>query len=188
MRNLLRTLRLFIWFVILLGLIYPLLITGIAQLTMPHKANGSLVKNSDHQTLGSLLIGQNFASERYFWPRPSAIHYQPLPSEGSNLAPTSRELKKEVEERVRRFEKPQSEIPSDLLFASASGLDPHISPEAALFQVERIAAARNMEKATLEALIEAVKEEREFGFLGTPRLNLLLLNLKLDEIDDKRRH
>ncbi|NTV84795.1 MAG: K(+)-transporting ATPase subunit C, partial [Bacteroidales bacterium] len=133
---------------VLTGVIYPFFMTGVAQLVFPAKANGSLVK-AGGKNIGSELIGQKFDSSIYFWSRPSAIDYNPIPSGASNLGPTSDELKKQVEERRRLFATNNSiadtsAIPKEMLFASASGLDPHISPEAALLQLKRVALARNL--------------------------------------------
>lgn len=172
-----RALRLFIWFSVLTGIFYPLFITGVAQLTMNKKANGTLLKNND-QIIGSLLIGQNFENEKYFWSRPSAGSYHALPSGGSNLGPTSKELQKLVEKRKNRFS--QSLIPSDLLFTSGSGLDPHISLEAALFQMDRIIKTRNIDKNKIQALINS-SLEKSLGF-GPPYVNVLKLNLNLDKL------
>jgi K+-transporting ATPase ATPase C chain len=173
-----KALRLFLWLTLLLGVLYPLSITAIATLTMPKRAKGSLVKNERGEVIGSLLIGQSFTQERYFWPRPSATNYNPLPSAASNLGATSKKLLLQVEERKRKFA--NAEIPSDLLFASASGLDPHISLEAALFQVDRVARARGMQKEKLEAIVRATVTKRKLFFLGQPCVNVLQLNLKLD--------
>lgn len=177
-----KSLRLFIWLTVLTGIIYPMLITAISELAMRKKAHGSLVFDQSQQMVGSLLIGQQFSQEKYFWPRPSASNYQTLPSSGSNLGPTSKALIHAVEQRKKLFAQTQ-EIPSDLLFASASGLDPHITVEAALFQIGRIARARNIEREKIEKLIQQLIEKRTLGFLGTPRINVLKLNIKLDELE-----
>jgi potassium-transporting ATPase KdpC subunit len=174
---------------ILTGVIYPFFITGVAQLVFPMKANGSLVKKGD-KIIGSELIGQKFDSSIYFWSRPSAIDYNPIPSGASNLGPTSDKLKKQVEERRKLFATNNSiadtsAIPKEMLFASGSGLDPHISPEAALLQLNRVAKARNLnetQKQKVEQLIKNKTEEPQFFLFGEPRINVFELNLALDSI------
>jgi len=184
-----RSLQMFLWMMLITGILYPLLITLIAQLTMPFKANGSFI-TSHEKVVGSRLIGQKFESEKYFWGRPSAVDYNSLSSGGSNLGPISLTLKNLVAERKEHLLKADDKIsatmiPSDLLFASGSGLDPHITVEAALFQKARIVKARGLNDASLESLsqmIDQMIEIREFGFLGIPCLNVLELNLALDEL------
>lgn len=170
------TLKLFAWLALLTGVLYPAFITLIAQLTMPYQANGSLI-SQNNKPVGYRLIGQKFEEEKYFWPRPSAVDYQPLPSGGSNLAPTSKELKKLVKMRKEKFE--DMKVPSELLYASASGVDPHISPYSALFQVKRIARARGISEIEIEEVLQDLVENRAFS-LGKPYVNVLLLNLALD--------
>jgi K+-transporting ATPase ATPase C chain len=154
--------RCFFLLVLLTGVIYPLFMTLFSGLSS-----------------SVFLIGQSFQSERYFWSRPSACNYQTLPSVGSNLSPTSRALQEEV---ARRRTTLGARAPSDLLFSSGSGLDPHISIESALFQVERVAQARHLPPEELKALIEQLTEPRTFGFLGEERINVLKLNLQLDAL------
>jgi K+-transporting ATPase ATPase C chain len=174
---------------ILTGVIYPFLMTGIAQLAFPSKANGSLIK-MDGKIIGSELIGQKFDSTIYFRGRPSAIDYNPIPSGASNFGPTSDKLKKQVAERRLLFATNNlitdtSAIPKEMIFASASGLDPHISPEAALMQVNRIAVARHFNNEQKEQLLKRIKDMTEplqFYCLGEPRINVLMLNLELDKI------
>ncbi|BBE19063.1 potassium-transporting ATPase C chain [Aquipluma nitroreducens] len=183
-------LKIFILFTVLLGGIYPLVITGVAQLVFPEKANGSLIV-VDNKTIGSKLIGQNFDSDIYFSSRPSAIDYNPLPSGGSNLGLTSEKLKQQVADRKLEFVKANQltanmPIPSEMLFASASGLDPHILPEAAIIQVGRIENARKLNSTQKQQLFQAINqltEEPQFLFLGEARINVLKLNLELDKID-----
>lgn len=177
---------------IILGIVYPLVITGITQAIFPHRANGSLLV-TDGKVIGSALIGQKFESERYFWPRPSAIDYNPLPSGGSNLGPTSAELQRQIESRRSMLLKAhalseRTIIPLDLLFASGSGLDPHISPEAARFQVNHVARARGFDadgENELYKLIDRHIEPRVLQIFGEPRINVLKLNLALDSLGAK---
>ena len=166
------------------GVIYPLVITGVAQLIFPGQANGSLVK-VDGQVVGSALIGQALNAPGYFWPRPSVIEYNPMPSSGSNLGPTSQALLEQVQQReqdIRLFYNltADANIPPDLLFASGSGLDPHISPAAARLQIARVAQERSLPKEQVSTVIEQFTEPAQFGLLGKPRVNVLLLNLALD--------
>ena len=189
MKTVAISLKIFLFFTILTGVIYPLLVTGIAQVVFPGKANGSLIVN-DNKTVGSELIGQQFDSVTYFSSRPSAVSYNPLPSGASNYGLTSVKLKNLVTERQQKFIAYNhldslAEIPSEMLFASASGLDPHISPQAALLQAGRIAQARNFnasEKLNLLQCIKDLTEAPQFLILGEVRVNVLLLNLRLDEI------
>ncbi len=183
-------LKIFILFTVLLGGIYPLVITGVAQLVFPEKANGSLIA-VDNKVVGSKLIGQKFNSDIYFSSRPSATDYNPLPSGGSNLGLTSEKLKQQVDERKLQFVKvnqldENEPIPSEMLFASASGLDPHISPNAAIMQVGRIENTRKLNSTQKQQLFQAINqltEEPQFLFLGEARINVLQLNLELDKID-----
>jgi K+-transporting ATPase ATPase C chain len=165
------------------GVLYPLGFTALAQVLFPHQAAGSLV-NVDGKVIGSELIGQNFASPRYFHGRPSAAGtgYDAANSSGSNYAPTSKKLKDRIaaDAAKLRAENPAMPVPDDLVTASASGLDPDISPAAALFQVPRIAVARHMAQADVSALIGSQTERRFFGLLGEAHVNVLKLNLALD--------
>ena len=192
MKTFLIALKLIVLMTILLGIVYPLFITGITQAIFPHRSNGSLLMMNG-KVIGSALIGQKFESERYFWPRPSAIDYNPLPSGGSNLGPTSADLEKQIIQRrsVLHTANGMSEgaiIPLDLLFASASGLDPHISPQAARFQVNHIVRARGFDRNgenELYKLIDKHIEPRVLQLLGEPRINVLKLNLALDSLGAK---
>lgn len=179
-----RSLLLLLWMTLITGIIYPLLITLITQLTMPEQANGSII-HVQGKVVGSKLIGQVFESEKHFWGRPSAHHYDSLHSGGSNLGPISQELKKQVSERKKRLSKDNGDVPAELLFASGSGLDPHISLEAALFQKDRIVKARGggdaFDKSVSEMIMSKV-QKRRFGFIGMPCVNVLELNLALDEL------
>jgi K+-transporting ATPase ATPase C chain len=168
------------------GVAYPLLVTGLGQLLFPSQANGSLVE-VDGKTTGSALVGQPFDDPRYFWSRPSAtgrFAYDAAASSGSNLGPTNEKLVEAVRGRidVLRAADPgnQAPVPVDLVTASASGLDPHLSPAAARFQAGRVARLRGLDRARVDALVEQHREGRWLGLLGEPRVNVLELNLALD--------
>jgi K+-transporting ATPase ATPase C chain len=175
-------------FTILTGLLYPLLVTGIAQLIYPGKANGSLIQK-DGKPVGSGLIGQPFSDPKYFWGRLSATTpyaYNAAASSGSNYGPLNPALLDAVKKRVQdlRAADPQNTrpIPVDLVTASGSGLDPHISVAAAQYQISRVARARGMSEGTVRSLANQYTEGRQLGFLGEPRVNVLELNLALDEV------
>jgi K+-transporting ATPase ATPase C chain len=178
---------------VLTGVLYPLAITGIAQLVFPFQAGGSLVRRGGH-VIGSTLVGQQFSDPKYFWPRPSAVNYNPMPSGGSNLGPTSAGLKKQIAEQRRRLQGTPHQagvaIPADLLCASGSGLDPHISPAAARVQVFHVAMARGLDSAgtaMLSTLIDDHTERPTLEVLGESRVNVLVLNLALDSLIEVRR-
>jgi K+-transporting ATPase ATPase C chain len=179
------------------GLVYPLAMTGIAEVIFPRQAEGSLIEMNG-KVVGSELIGQDFSSDKYFHGRPSATTapdpgdpaktvpapYNAANSGGSNLGPSNKALIDRVQGDIDRLkaENPSAQVPADLVTTSASGLDPHISPEAALFQVPRIAKARNLPEDRIRQLVSDRTEDRLLGFLGEPRVNVLLLNLALDHL------
>lgn len=171
---------------LLLGVVYPLMVTAIARLTFPARANGSLVTRDD-RILGSSLIGQSNSDARYFWPRPSATDYKTLPSGASNEGPTSLALAELVRRREAEFRNANHvptnvPIPTEMLFASASGLDPHISPEAARLQIPRVAQSRGLPEREVAAMVDRLVEPPQLAILGQSRVNVLLLNLALDEL------
>lgn len=178
MRVILQSLRIYIVLTLLTGILYPLGMTGVAQLLFPRQANGSRMIEQD-KLLGSDLIAQKFEDPKYFWPRPSAADYATVASGASNKGPTAADLKKSIEERRIKF---GPEAPVDLLTASGSGLDPHVSPEAARSQIPRVSQARNMSAETVSTLVDKMTEGPQFGFLGEPRVNILQLNRALDQV------
>jgi len=173
-------------FTLLTGLVYPLAVTGMAQLIFPYQANGSLMQRNG-QGIGSQLIGQSFTAPQYFWGRPSAtapFPYNAAASLGSNLASTNPALEQAIQARTQALQSADpgndSPIPVDLVTASASGLDPHISVAAALYQVPRVALRRGLSEAQVRLLVEQYTQGPQFGLLGEPRVNVLMLNLALD--------
>jgi len=169
------------------GLAYPLVMTGIAQIVFPRRANGSLVADDNGKVVGSELLAQNFSGSAYFHPRPSAAGdkgYDPLASGGSNLSPTSKKLRDEAAAQLEALTKENPEVsgppPVELVTASGSGLDPHLSPAGVMWQVPRVARARGIEPARVQSLVEDLTEKRDLGILGEPRVNVLNLNLALN--------
>jgi len=193
MKTLIRpAVTLFILLSIITGLIYPLLVTGIGQALFPQQAAGSLIER-DGKLIGSRLIGQPFTDPKYFWGRPSATSpyaYNAAASGGSNLGPLNPALKAAVESRVKalRIADPgnAAPVPVDLVTASASGLDPHISPAAAEYQVTRVARARGLAPETVRNLVTQQTENRQWGIFGEPRVNVLELNLALDPLPSQK--
>jgi potassium-transporting ATPase KdpC subunit len=189
MKNILRpALVLFFILTIITGLAYPLLVTGVAQSLFPAQAGGSLILR-DGKAVGSELIGQNFADPKHFWGRPSAtgpMPYNASASSGSNQGPLNPALTDAVKSRIEALRAADpgntKSVPIDLVTASASGLDPHISPAAAGYQAARVAKVRGLEVEKVQALVDAQTEAPLFGFLGEPRVNVLLLNLALDKL------
>jgi potassium-transporting ATPase KdpC subunit len=183
-RNLITAVLMTIVTTLLLGVAYPLVVTGLAQVLFPDKANGQLIERGG-KTIGSRIIGQAFSSPGYFRSRPSAAGtgYDAANSAGTNLGPTNKKLIDAVKAAVEaaKKENPSAPVPIDLVTSSASGLDPHLSPAAARFQVPRIARERGVPEGEIERLVQAHTEGRQLGFLGEPVVNVLALNLALDE-------
>jgi K+-transporting ATPase ATPase C chain len=174
-------------FTVICGGIYPAVVTGVAYTVFPKQAKGSLIIDKSGKEIGSSLIGQPFSDPKYFWPRPSAatdFGYNAMGSSGSNSGPTNPDFIKTVGDRVKTLRDTgvTGNIPADLVEASASGLDPHITPESAKVQIARVAKAREMTEEALTKLVSAHTEGRQLGFLGEPRVNVLALNLALDGI------
>jgi potassium-transporting ATPase KdpC subunit len=185
MKNFVTAILMTIVTTVLLGLVYPLIVTGLAQVIFPDKANGQLIER-DGKIIGSRIIGQPFSSEGYFHSRPSAAGagYDAGASSGSNLGPTNNTLIERVKGDVekRQEENPNVPVPIDIVTTSGSGLDPHISPAAAEFQVPRVARARGMNESEVRRIVREHTEGRQFGILGEPRVNVLELNLALDRM------
>lgn len=187
MQDLKTALVMFMAFTIICGGIYPAIVTGIAQTLFPEQANGSFISDKNGRVVGSSLIGQPFSDPKYFWPRPSVtpeFAYNPAGSGGSNSGPTNPAYLQTVADRVKNLRDAglAGPVPADLVQASASGLDPHVSPQSAKAQIARIAKARGMSEAELTKLVDVHTEDRQLGFLGEPRVNVLALNLALDKL------
>jgi len=186
MKLLIQSILLTIVFTVITGILYPLAITGISQVAFKDKANGSLIEK-DGQIVGSELLAQQFTGDKYFWPRPSAGSYATVPSGASNYGPTSQKLHDAVATNAAAFRvahkmAADAPVPADMVFASGSGLDPHISPEAARLQVGRVATARKVADDKVKALVDTFVEPPQWGFLGEARVNVLKLNLALDKL------
>jgi potassium-transporting ATPase KdpC subunit len=182
-KNLITAVLMTIATTVLLGILYPLVVTGLAQLFFPQKANGQLVE-ANGKVVGSRLLAQSFTSPGYFHPRPSAVNYDPTNSNGSQLGPTNHALIDRVKADTSSLqaENPGAPVPIDLVTTSASGLDPDITPAAAEFQVPRVAKERGMSEDAVRKIVREHTEQRELGFLGEPRVNVLDLNLALDRL------
>jgi K+-transporting ATPase ATPase C chain len=187
MKTFVVAIRVTIVTLVLTGLLYPFLMTGLAQVLFPWRANGSLVTDEKGQVVGSELIGQGFANPAYFQPRPSAAGekgYDATSSSGSNLGPTSKKLQDRINEDLKRLKEENPDaagpVPAQLVTASASGLDPHLSPGAMLWQLPRVAKARGISAERVKAVVDPAVEGRTFGILGEPRVNVLKVNLALD--------
>ncbi len=174
-------------FTVICGGIYPAVVTGVAYTVFPGQAKGSIITDKSGREIGSTLIGQPFSDPKYFWPRPSSttdFAYNPAGSSGSNSGPTNPDYLKTVADRVKTLRDSgiAGSIPADLVQASASGLDPHITPAAAMLQIPRIAKARGISEQELSKVVAACTSDRQLGFLGDPRVNVLALNLALDKL------
>ncbi|HTS17419.1 MAG TPA: potassium-transporting ATPase subunit KdpC [Verrucomicrobiae bacterium] len=190
MKLLIQSIRQTILWTIIAGVAYPLIMTGVAQLLFHKQANGSLIERNG-QVVGSELIAQQFTGDKYFWPRPSAGGYATVPSGASNLGPTSQALQSNVTANAVAFRTgnklaADAPVPADMVFTSASGLDPHISPESARLQIARVAAARGMAEDQVKALVEKFVEPPQWGIFGEPRVNVLELNVALDDLQGKK--
>ena len=190
MKLFIQSIRQIIVWTILVGVAYPLIMTGVAQLLFRHQANGSLIERNG-AVVGSELLAQQFTGEKYFWPRPSAGSYATVPSGASNLGPTSQALQSNVTANATAFRTgnklaADAPVPADMVFTSASGLDPHISPESARLQVARVAAARGITEDQIKTLVEKFVEPPQWGVFGEPRVNVLELNVALDDLQGKK--
>lgn len=187
MKDLKPAILLLIIFTVICGGIYPAVVTGVAQMVFPQQANGSIITDATGKPVGSSLIGQPFSDPKYYWPRPSAssdFGYNAMASGGSNAGPANPDYLKTVGERVKTLRDAgvTGKIPAELVQASASGLDPHVTPESALLQVPRVAKARNLSEEIVMKAVARATEGRQLGFMGAPRVNVLALNLELDKL------
>ena len=188
MKDIKPAILLFIIFTVICGGIYPAVVTGVAHALFPKQAAGSFITDKSGKEIGSTLIGQPFSDPKYFWPRPSATSdfgYNAMASGGSNAGPTNPDYLKTVGDRVKALRDTgvTGMVPADLVQASASGLDPHVTPESALLQVPRVAKARGVPADLVRSAVAHATEDRQFGFLGAPRVNVLVLNLELDTLE-----
>jgi len=187
MKDIKPAILLFIIFTIICGGIYPAIVTGVAHALFPNQAKGSFITDKSGKEIGSTLIGQPFSDPKYFWPRPSATSdfgFNAMASGGSNAGPTNPAYLQTVGDRVKALRDTgvTGKVPADLVQASASGLDPHVTPESALLQIPRVAKARGVSEDVLVKAVAEATEDRQLGFLGAPRVNVLVLNLKLDRL------
>jgi K+-transporting ATPase ATPase C chain len=187
MQEIKKAVLLFVVLLLLTGVLYPVVVTLLAHVIFPRQAAGSLIYKPGGKCIGSSLIGQSFSDPRYFWSRPSAtadLPYNPLASGGSNLGPTNIDLINRIKERAALFQSMGNNepLPADLVTASGSGLDPHISLEAAMIQIPRIARGRHVSEEKVRNLVQNYFEDRQLGFLGAKRVNVLKLNLALDNL------
>lgn len=187
MKEIKKAVLLFVALSLLTGVCYPMIVTVFSRIIFPHQATGSLIYKADGTCIGSSLIGQPYSDPRYFWSRPSAtadFPYNALASGGSNLGPTNKDLVKRIKECATNFQSTDIKrlLPADLVMASGSGLDPHISIEAAIIQIPRIAKERHVSEEKVRSLVQNYLEDRQFGFLGAKRVNVLKLNLALDNL------
>jgi potassium-transporting ATPase KdpC subunit len=184
MKTFVIALRVSLVTLVLTGLLYPICVTGLAQILFPVAANGSLARSEDGKVVGSRLLGQAFANPAYFHPRPSPVGYDPMASGGSNLGPSSAKLRARITAEIARLREDNAHargtIPVELVTASASGLDPHIGPAAARWQIPRVAGARGVSPDRVAATLEELMAGRDLGILGEPTVNVLDLNLALD--------
>jgi len=178
MKTIIQSIRLVLVITVLTGVLYPLTVTLIAHVAFPKQADGSLIVDGG-KIAGSSLLAQKFEADKYFWPRPSGADYATVSSGATNKGPTSVDLVKAVADRRKAL---GDSAPVDMLTTSASGLDPHISPEAARFQVARVAAARKLSKEAVDELVRKAVEPPQFGLFGEPRVNVLALNRALDQL------
>lgn len=189
MKSAVAALKMLLLMTVLCGFIYPLAITGFAQALFPYQANGSIIEKGG-QPIGSEMIGQEFASDRYFSSRPSANKYDAANSGGTNYGAINANLKKQVEEKTAEVRQTygltdKDPVPSVMVLNSASGFDPHMTPESMYFQVKRVATARHLDEAKVKALVDANVEQPVLGFIGEPRVNVLKLNMALDKLSNK---
>jgi K+-transporting ATPase ATPase C chain len=187
MKEIKKAVLLFVVLSLFTGVLYPVVVAVLAHVIFPHQASGSLIYKADGTCIGSSLIGQFFSDPRYFWSRPSAtanFPYNPLASGGSNLGPTNEDLVKRIKECTTNFQATGIKrlLPTDLVMTSGSGLDPHISIEAAMIQIPRIAKERHVSEEKVRSLVQNYLEDRQFGFLGAKRVSVLKLNLALDNL------
>jgi K+-transporting ATPase ATPase C chain len=190
MRLLIQSIRQTILWTVLAGLAYPLVMTGVAQLLFRRQANGSLIERNG-AVVGSELLAQQFTGDKYFWPRPSADSYATVPSGASNLGPTSQALQSNVTANAAAFRAGNklaagATVPADMVFTSGSGIDPHISPEAARLQIARVAASRGLAESDVKVVVERFVEPPQWGVFGEPRVNVLKLNVAMDDLQPQK--